>query len=401
MNMMLSGIKVLDITNNLAGPGAAALLAEHGADVIHIEKPRIGDDCRFFTPIVGEKTSYTHCHSNRCKKSVVMDLKDPDAIAILIKMLKDTDILIESNRPGVMNRLGLDYETVRKIKPDIIYCSVSAFGQTGPYAARAGYDVIAQAYSGLMYYTGSPDGPPTKIGIAIGDYVGVLNAFGNIMAALYYRQKTGIGQHVDVSLARGLLWMAACFDYKITGKERERAGQYDVNLCPYGIYNGPNNESIVIGAVNMRLWEQLCLAMGRPELAKDPRYCTNDVRVAHRDEVLEILECWLYSLPSVDAAADLLNQYGVPNCKVYCSRELERDPHALACKWIAPQPTPDSITSVDHILTVYGLATFSETGIRREKAPDLGQHTHEVLREYGLCDEDIDRLWDRWNDPSL
>ena len=398
MDMMLDGIKVLDITNNLAGPGTAAVLAEHGAEVIHIEKPHMGDDCRFFTPMVGEKTSYSHCYINRCKKSVVMDLKDPEAYELLKKMIAETDIIIESNRPGVMTRLGLGYKTVSKIKPDIIYCSVSAFGQTGPYATRAGYDVIAQAYSGIMDITGEPDGSPTKIGTAIGDYVGLLNAFGSIMTALYHRERTGVGQHVDISLARGLLWMTANFDYKITGKEARRAGRFHNGLCPYGIFNRPSGGSIVIGAVNVKTWERLCQAMGREELISDPNYCTNDVRCARRDEVIAIIESWLDTQESVDKAAALLNEYGVPNNKVNSSKDLEKDPQALECKWIAPQPAPDSIREkYSETLNPYGLADFSAAGIRRGKAPDLGQHNHEVLTRYGLSDEDVDRLWDKWH----
>lgn len=397
MNRMFSGLRVLDITNNLAGPGAAAMLAEHGAEVIHIEKPVLGDDCRFFSPIIAPLTSHSHCNINRSKKSVVLDLKDPEAIAILIRMIKDTDVLIESSRPGVMKRLGLDYKAVKSIKPDIVYCSVSAFGQTGPYSQKAGYDIIAQAYSSIIYRTGSPDGPPTKIGIAIGDTVGELNAFGSIMAALYYREKTGIGQHIDISLARGLTWMAASFDYRVTGRHFTRQGPYDANLCPYGIFKGPNGGSIVVGAVNTSTWQKLCNAMGKGELANDPRYWSNAVRVEHADEVIRILEDWLADQPSVDEASALLDRYGVPNCKIYRAEDLEHDPHALTCRWLGEIPTPNSVTDIDKVFFPTGIASFSETEIQIDRAPDLGEHNHEILSRYGLSDKEIDRLEEKWS----
>ena len=166
---LYSGIKVIDMTNNFAGPMASALLADYDAEVIHIEKPITGDDNRFFMPMV-DGTSFSHMSSNRGKKSLVLDLKDPEAIAILKKMVADADILVESYRPGVMDRLGLGYETLKELNPRLIYCSISAYGQVGPYAKRPGYDVIAQAVSGIMYMTGDPDGSPTKIGTALGDW---------------------------------------------------------------------------------------------------------------------------------------------------------------------------------------------------------------------------------------
>ena len=166
-----------------------------------------------------------------------MDLKDPRAIEIIKKMVKETDIVIESSRPGVMKRLGLDYETLREINPSLIYCSVSAFGQVGPYAKKPGYDVIAQAFSGIMHFTGSKESGPTKIGTVVGDMVGAMNAYGAIATALYYRSLTDQGQHIDISLARGLLWMTGNFDHTITGKPKTRQGNHDAQLCPYGVFH--------------------------------------------------------------------------------------------------------------------------------------------------------------------
>ena len=302
---LYSGIKVIDMTNNFAGPMASALLADYDAEVIHIEKPITGDDNRFFMPMV-DGTSFSHMSSNRGKKSLVLDLKDPEAIAILKKMVADADILVESYRPGVMDRLGLGYETLKELNPRLIYCSISAYGQEGPYANRPGYDVIAQAVSGMMEMTGEPDGPPNKIGSAIGDWMGALNAFGCIGTALYYRSETGEGQHIDISLARSLMWMAAKLDHGITGEMQTRTGNHHSNLAPYGIFKGRNNQSVVIGVLSSKLWETFCKVIQRTELINDPRFVSNDKRVENKQLLIEIIEDWLSNFEQVSDAIDLL-----------------------------------------------------------------------------------------------
>jgi len=231
---IFEGIRVLDFTNNLAGPYAAAMLSDYGAEVIHVEKPVLGDDNRAYLPRY-EGQSMSFMDNSHGKKSLVLDLKDPEAVKIVEKLVKETDVLIESYRPGVMKRLGLDYEAMKKVRPDLIYCSVSAFGQTGPEAGRAGYDIIAQAVSGLMYMTGDQDGPPRKVGITVGDNVGALTAFGAIGAALYYRERTGIGQQIDVSLVKTLMWMSNKIDdLVLNGHMQHRNGNHHLTLCPYG-----------------------------------------------------------------------------------------------------------------------------------------------------------------------
>ena len=396
MKELLEGIRVLDFTNNYAGPEAASTLADYGADVIHIEKPVYGDDCRFFSPMI-DGTSTSHCGVNRNKKSVVINLKDPEIRPALEQMISEADVIIESYRPGVMDKLGLGYEDASRLNPKIIYCSVSIFGHSGPYAGKAGYDVIAQAYSGLMNATGTQEGGPTKIGMIIGDGVGKMNAFASIMAALYYRQRTGEGQFIDVSLARGLIWIGTDFNHvPIPGYSRKRTGNFDSQLCPYGIFHGSNDESIVIGAVNANLWKKLCDAMERPELADDPRFRTNDVRVDNSKEVISIVETWLKTFPDVRSAAARLDEFGVPNCKVYTFEDLYEDEHANACGWIKTIPTPPSVTSAEYVATVMGNADYSKFGVRVGRAADLGEHDHEVLSKYGLSDEKIDELERKW-----
>ena len=321
---MLKDLVVIDMTNNLAGPCAGMLLAERGAEVIHVERPGLGDDCRYFPPII-DGTSTAHMWENNGKKSVTFNLKDKKDLQVLCSMLERADVLIESYRPGVLDKLGLGYDVVKEINPRLVYCSISAFGHTGPYAKKPGYDIIAQAYSGSMFMTGEKDGPPVKAGLTIGDFVGAINAFGSIMTALYYREKSGFGQHVDISLARGLLWFTGTFNYALTGQKSERTGNHAWNLCPYGVFNGTDG-SVVIGAVNTTTWQHLCEVMGREELIEDPNYRTNDARCAHVGEIVALIEAWLGTFEHVSDACALLDQAGVPVSKINSPDELYHDP---------------------------------------------------------------------------
>lgn len=396
MTEMLKGLTVLDFTNNIAGPCTGSLLADYGADVIHIEKPIWGDDCRNFFPMF-DGVGSTHMSVNRTKKSVVMDLKDPEAVELVKKMVVDADVLIESSRPGVMTRLGLGYEQLKEINPRLVYCSISAFGQTGPAAGKAGYDVIAQAFSGFMYYTGEADGKPTKITSAIGDFSTAINAFGEIMTALYFREKSGLGQHVDVALARTLVWMNASFDHLYTGVPRRRTGNHDSSLCPYGIFERSEGEYIVIGAVNVNLWQKLCVVMGREDLMTDPKFITNDARVRNSKEVISVIEDWLKSLPDVYEAARRLDAAGVPNCKLYTMDDLLNDPQVEAGGWLQDVPVCKGVTSIKSRKVPVGLANFSEGTIRVERAPALGEHTIEIFKKYGLSEEKAVALETKWN----
>lgn len=383
MRGMLEHLTVIDITNNIAGPGCAAMLADHGAEVIHVEKPVFGDDCRRFSPTVG-RDSGTHFYVNRNKKSVVLNLKDPIGANVIKKLAETADVLIESNRPGVMDRLGLGYDVMHAINPKLIYCSISAFGQHGPYAGKPGYDIIAQAYCGMLHYTGEPGCGPIKNYFAIGDFACAYNAYGSIMTALYHRAVTGNGQHVDVSLARSLLTMNTCISDPITGIPRRKSGNHDSHLCPYGIFNGPNGGSIVIATLSVALWEKLCAAMNRPELAHDPEYETNDARCRHMDEIIGIIEDWLHTCGSVDAAAEILTQYGVPNIKAYTVDDILHDRHAIEQGWLQELPLPPSVTTAKTCPAVCGYADYSEADIRLERAPDLGEHSIEILTRCGL-----------------
>lgn len=394
---LTEGLRVIDITNNYAGPGAAGMLADYGAEVIHIEKPVLGDDSRHFPPIV-DGASYPFSKTNHSKKSVVLDLKDPRAKELMLRMIADSDILIESNRPGVMARLGLDYESVKQYNPGLIYCSVSAFGQTGPYAKRPGYDVIAQAYSTMMYKTGDPDGPPVKSGSVIGDAVGTLNAFASIMCALYHRSRTGEGQFVDVSLARGLMNTSADFDYLLTGEVGQRQGNFDRVLCPYGVFEGNNGESIIIGAINAGTWLNLCRAMDNEALATHPDFASNDLRVANKPRVIQIVTDWIKSYPSIYEVEKRLLEFGVPCGMIYNDEMLYNDPHARENGWIYEMPVPEGVTSVDTFAIVAGPMNLSKCRPEFRRPPTLGQHNVEILSRYGLSGEEIEAMEQEWAD---
>lgn len=396
-NYMLDGITVLDFTGNIAGPTAGALLADLGARVIHIEKPVTGDDNRHWAEQV-DGVCTTHIVCNRSKESVTLNLKDPEGVRIAMELVKTADVLIESTKPGSMDKLGLGYEAVSAVNPRIVYCSVSAYGHTGPYSAKPGYDVISQAYSGFAYYT-TPvkNGPPTLITPTIADYIAGLNAYGNIMAALYDRDHSGKGQHVDIALTRSLLFMWGAFTHPYTGKpNRKRAGNVNASLCPYGLFRYDDNNYVAIGAANDSLFKKFCLAMGRPDMAENPDYATVLLRSRHVNEIYAEVEAWLRSFGDIQQAIDVLNAYNVANCKVNSLEDLEKDPHALAAGWIREIPTPDSVTSRPTQLAAVGVADFSGHELRIEKAPDLGQDNYKVLGELGMSREEIDCLQEKW-----
>ena len=394
MDQMLKGLRVLDMTNNLAAPIAAVSMADYGAEVIHIERPVVGDDSRAYLPMVdGQSLSY--CSYNRGKKSVVLDLKDPKGVELVKRMIKDTDVLIESFRPGVMDRLGLGYETAAEINPGLIYCSVSAFGQKGPYREKPGYDLIAQAYSGFMHLTGEKDKRPMLSGVAIGDLVSALNAFGSIMAALVYRGKTGKGQHVDISLCRTMLWCNTYLDYVNVGRDIARAGWVSGMSAPYGSFAGKDGD-LIIACSNQNLWEKLCRAMNREDLIEDPRTKTNEGRSEHKDFITSVVAEWLMSFEHVEEAETILNAAGIPNSRVFTNFDLMNDVHARSCEWLLEVPAGGGLGDRTY-LTRGTPADFSETpGDPRHPAPALGEHNHEVLEKYGLSPEEVDALEEKW-----
>ena len=235
MAQIFSGIRVLDLTNNLAGPIATAMMADFGAEVIKVEKPVFGDDSRAW-PFQIDGTSSLFIQCNRGKKSIVIDFKKETDLDILRKLIKKVDVLVESFKPGVMSKFNLTYEEVCKLNPTIVMCSISAFGQSGPYRDRPGYDLIAQAMSGVMDINGDPNGPPLRLGPAVADNTTAYHAFGAISAALFHRLRTGEGQFIDVSLLECMTMQIDCFEIVSAGGNATRNGNHSNMLTPYGVF---------------------------------------------------------------------------------------------------------------------------------------------------------------------
>lgn len=391
----LEGIRVLDFTTNAAGPVSGGMLADYGAEVIKIERPGTGADERNFGVQVEPGKSMLSAWFNRGKKSVTLDLKDPDAIALILKMVPDFDVLIENNRPGVMDRLGLGYEKLHELNPKLIYCSVTAFGQQGPYAKKPGYDLIAQAMSGMMDITGEKNGPPMKHGTTLGDYFGGCNAFSAIVTALVYQQRTGLGQHVDVSLLQGLLYLNSTVDYLNVGQFVRRQGNHHSALSPYGLFQGKNDQSIIIGAVSPKMWNSLCAVMGQPALAEDPRYDGLQKRVRAQEEVIVIIETWLRTFEDINDALKLLEAAGVPCCKVYTNKDVLADSHVRDQNFFVEVATPSDVTRETYLARNCN-AKLSETPGVIKPGPALGEHNHEILERYGLTSKEVDTLLARW-----
>ena len=378
MAQIFEGIRVLDLTNNLAGPIATAMLADFGAEVIKVEKPVFGDDSRAWPIQIGESTSSLFVQANRGKKSIVLDFKKEADLEILRKLIKKTDVLVESFKPGVMSKLNLTYDDLRKLNPKIIMCSVSAYGQTGPYRDRPGYDLIAQAISGVMDITGNPDGPPMRLGPAVADNTTAYHAFGAISAALYHRLHTGEGQFIDVSLLECMAMQIDCLEVATAGGAPTRNGNHSNILTPYGVF-GKKTGGMMIGALNPKLWGILTSLMGRPDMEKDPQYITVAERNKNQKKLIPIIDDWVDSFGDLNKLEELLMKNGIPCARVRTVKDMANDPHLNYRGTLTEVDVPFSKTMPK--LKIRGTAIkFSKTPGKPGSAPALGQHQEEILK---------------------
>jgi formyl-CoA transferase len=386
----LKGVRVLDLSRVLTGPFCSMILSDLGAEVIKVEMPGEGDDTRTYPPFIGGLSSY-FMSVNRGKKSVTLDLKKAEAREAIYRLAERSDIFLENFRPGVTARLGVDYENIRKVNPGIIYCSISSFGQTGPYASWPGYDIIIQGMGGLMGITGEPGRPPVRVGIAISDIGAGMWAAIAILAALRVREKTGVGQYIDISLLDGVVsWMTyAAGIYFATGRPPERMGSAHPSMVPYQAFEAGDGKYLLIAAGNDRLWATLCEGMGLKELAEDPRFSTMDRRVENRGELIPILEGEFKKRPR-DEWLERLRRLGFPCGPVYTLDEVFRDPHVLSRGMLIEMEHPE----LGVIKQIGPPMKFSETPCTvGSPPPRLGEHTEEVLRAVaGYSDEEIERL---------
>lgn len=385
----LEGIRVLDLSQIMAGPYCTMVLGDLGAEIIKIEKIDGGDDSRQMGPFInGESTCFFQI--NRNKKSVVLNLKRDEGREIFYKLAEKADVIVENFRPGVTKKLGVDYETIRSINPSIIYCSISGYGQTGPYAHKGGFDLVAQGMTGIMSMTGEPGGRPLKSGIAIYDIgAGITSAY-SILAAYIHRMKTGQGQHIDVSVAEiGLpwfIWEAAA--YFANGTIPTATGSRHRALAPYQALKTKDG-FMILGCANQRTWENFCKnVINRPELINDERFKTNADRVKNVDELEQLIEAEL-SKENTDYWLKKCEEAGVPAGPINNFAQAVKDPHYIARGLIQEVEHP-----VIGKMKTIGIPTkFSETpGKIRMPAPTLGQHTEEVLQAIGIEKEDIKRL---------
>ena len=384
----LHGLTVIDLTRVLAGPYCAMLLGDMGAEVLKIEEPVHGDDTRAWAPLQDGVSTF-FLGMNRSKKSVAIDLKTRDGAETLRRLIRTADILIENFRPGSLMKLGFDYDTVRAWNPQLVYCSISGYGQQGPKRDLPGYDAVIQGESGLMHVTGAPDGPPTRVGVAITDYLAGLYAMNGILLALRDRDETGLGQHVDIALLDAMTSALAlpANVFFATGQELGREGNDHHSLTPYEAVNVTDG-LVVVAVGNQRLWHQFCRAIGQPELDTDPRFVTNTDRMQHRAELKTLLATCLAGLTR-DQLIGQLRAHAVPCGQVRTVAEALADPQLAARDMIVELAHP-KLGTVRLLGNPIKLSR-SPAEIYRPP-PTLGEHTEEVLAELASdADLDIER----------
>jgi crotonobetainyl-CoA:carnitine CoA-transferase CaiB-like acyl-CoA transferase len=385
----LNGIKVVELAQIMAGPTCGMLLADMGADVIKVEKLPGGDDTRSYSEpqVKGESAAFMIL--NRNKRGMAVNLKTPGGLEVVKKLLATADVVTENYRKGTLEKLGLGYEVMRELNPRLVYCAISGYGRTGPYADKGGFDLIAQGVSGIMSVTGEPGGPPVKSGTPIADInAGIFAALG-IVSALFARNATGRGQMVDTSLMEAgiqqMYWQSAI--YFATGVNPGPSGSAHILTAPYQAF--PTADGwINVGGANQSNWERIVKAIGMPELAADERFRTNTDRMRNLQALVPILGAALKKQPSAHWVA-VFEAQGVPVGPVNKTSDMAADPQVLAREMVieVDHPKAGRVKAIGHPVK------FSETRAESKRpAPLLGQHTREVLADLGYDDARIDEL---------
>ena len=385
----LKGIRVLDLSRVLAGPFCSMYLADLGAEIIKVELPQSGDDTRGYPPFINGVSSY-YLSLNRGKKSITIDLKKQEGVEIVHKLTTSCDVILENFRPGVTERLNVDYNTLKKINPRIIYCSISSFGQTGPYTQWPGYDLIIQGMSGLMGITGEKDGDPMRIGVAVEDINAGLHGVISILAGLRVRDKFGIGQYIDLGmLDAGVSWMTyVAGNYFATGSVPERMGTAHPSIVPYQGFKTGDKKYILIAAGNDRLFSTLCQTLEMEHLLVDPNYKTNDDRVKNRNSLIPTLQD-AFMKKSRDEWLTKLREKGFPCAPVYTIDEVFSDPQVIHRDMLIKMEHP-----VAGIIKQIGTPfNFSESSTDLTRYPPvLSEHTEEILIGLGYTVNEIKNL---------
>ncbi|HEV2439352.1 MAG TPA: CoA transferase [bacterium] len=386
---VLRDIRVLDLTRNIAGPYCAMILGDLGAEVIKVERPGTGDDTREWRPPAWNGISTTFLAFNRNKKSVAVDLDRDEGRNVVLKMARRSDVLLESFRRGSLERRGLDYKSVSAGNPRLVYCTITGFGTAGPHKDRPGYDPVLQAYSGIMSLTGEPGGRPVRTGPSIVDNgTGMWAALG-VVCALLARERTGRGAHVETSLLdTGVTWVGYyLLGYLATGRVPRAVGTTATMIAPYEGFT-TRDGYLQLAAGNDRIWVQLCEVLDLPDLPADPRFRANADRVAHRDELHEILEA-RFRTESAAHWEDVLLAHGVPCSRVRTLADVAADPQVAALGLLTPVAHPEipGFRMVDFPVAIDGKRAAAHAG-----PPAVGQHTDEVLGELGYSPNDIAAL---------
>jgi formyl-CoA transferase len=372
----LDGVRVVELCQFAAGPFSTLLLADMGADVIKVEPPR-GDDLRHWPPQTGG-FSDNFCSLNRNKRSVVLDLKSPAGLEMARSLVLSADVLVENYRPGVLGRLGLGYEPLAALKPSLVYCSISAFGQTGPRSGEGGFDLTMQALSGIMSVTGEADGGPVKCGVPISDFGTALYAAFAITCALRKAAHAGTGEHIDVSMLGASLGMAALqtSEYFGTGQDPAKLGSAHPRSAPYQAFR-TSDGYIAIAAGNDRLWQSVCRVLDREALLGDARFATNTGRAKHQRVLAALLEPALVGATTREWLGRL-TVAGVPCAPINTYSQALADPQVEHMNWVQRMELPDGT----RIRTFVSPVRMSGRGFGiRRRPPTLGEHTEEVLAE--------------------
>jgi len=389
---LLDGYKVLDFTHFIAGPTTTRLMAGMGAEIIKVELAPRGDQARDVEYLRDKRSAY-FVQQNRGKQSVCLNLRKPAAAAIIRELIPQMDVLIENFAPGVIASMGFDYATVKSLNPRIVMCSISALGQTGPLAHDVGFDYIGQAYAGVTSLIGEPDGPPYLPMIALGDVSTGVHALSAIACALLYRGRTGEGQYIDVSLLDAYFHCQTIGVelYSASGgqKEARRSGLHLASFCPAGVFKGRKWHIVIIAWLDHH-WARVCEALGRPELATDPRYASVTKRSDNKAEIIKLIETWLASMPSDEAAVERLRASRVPVAPVLSVSDAMKHPHLIE---------RGTVRNVhDRILGDFQIPGFpfrfsSFPDELELEAPMLGEHNHAVLEKYlGYAPERVRQL---------
>lgn len=378
----------------MSGPYATMLLGDYGADVIKVEDTQTGDETRQWYPPTIDGDSAYYLSINRNKKDIALNLKTPGGLEVFYQLAKECDVLIENFRPGVTKKLKIDYETVSKlVNPRIIYCSISGFGQTGPYRDYPGYDLIVFAMGGLMSFTGESGRPPVRVGVPIADMCAGLYAVTAILAALRYRDGTGRGQQIDVSMhdVQVSLLTHQAMSYFTTGENPRKLGSSHANLFPYQAFEAKDGNYFVLAIGNDKLWREFCDAIGEIDLADNPKYRTNPDRMKNRDELFSILSSRFSQKPA-KYWIELAKNSGIPAGPISEVSEVLSDEHVIARNMVTEIRNPRSGKMLRQIGTPVKFSG-AKTSVRTAP-PGRGENTSEILRRLGYPDKRIKELLD-------